>query len=98
MMQTVNFKLTDAQYRKLIKAREKGESVILRLNKSQKNPGGTSLLLSELEIKKLNDGNSHDIMFSRTRMGGIVANFADFSRFSSSDWNINWNCNYSEKF
>lgn len=72
MMQTVNFKLTDAQYRKLIKAREKGESVILRLNKSQKHPGGTALLLSELEIKKLNDGNSHDIMFSRSRMGGIL--------------------------
>ena len=51
MMQTVNFKLTDAQYKKLIKAREKGESVILRLNKSQKLSGGTPLLLSELEIK-----------------------------------------------
>ena len=71
-MQTVNFKLTVAQYRKLIKAREKGESVILRLNKSQKNSGGIPLLLSELEIKKLNDGNSHDITFSRSRIGGIL--------------------------
>lgn len=72
MMQTVNFKLTDAQYRKLVKAREKGESVILRLNKSQKHPAGTPLLLSELEIKKLSDGNSHDITFSRNRVGGIL--------------------------
>ena len=72
MMQTVNFKLTDAQYRKLIKAREKGDSVILRLNKTQKHPGGTPLILSELEIKKLNDGNSHDITFSRSRIGGIL--------------------------
>ena len=75
MMQTVNFKLTDAQYRKLIKAREKGDSVILRLNKSQKHPGGTPLILSELEIKKLNDGNSHDITFSRNRIeksGGLL--------------------------
>jgi hypothetical protein len=75
MMQTVNFKLTDGQYRKLVKAREKGESVILRLNKSQKHPAGTPLLLSELEIKKLSDGNSHDITFSRNRvekMGGIL--------------------------
>ena len=74
-MQTVNFKLTDAQYRKLIKAREKGDSVILRLNKSQKHPGGTPLILSELEIKKLNDGNSHDITFSRSRIeksGGLL--------------------------
>ena len=71
-MQTVNFKLTDAQYRKLIKAREKGDSVILRLNKTQKHPGGTPLILSELEIKKLNDGNSHDITFSRSRIGGIL--------------------------
>ena len=71
-MQTVNFKLTDAQLKKLSKAREKGESVILRLNKSQKHPGGTPLILSELEIKKLNDGNSHDITFSRSRIGGIL--------------------------
>ena len=75
MMQTVNFKLTDAQYRKLIKAREKGDSVILRLNKTQKHPGGTPLILSELKIKKLNDGNSHDITFSRNRIeisGGLL--------------------------
>ena len=72
MMQTVNFKLTDAQFKKLSKAREKGESCILRLNKSQKHPGGTPLILSELEIKKLNDGNSHDITFSRSRIGGIL--------------------------
>ena len=75
MMQTVNFKLTDAQFKKLSKAREKGESCILRLNKSQKHPGGTPLILSELEIKKLNDGNSHDITFSRSRIeksGGLL--------------------------
>ena len=67
-MQTVNFKLTDAQLKKL----SKGESCTLRLNKSQKHPGGTPLILSELEIKKLNDGNSHDITFSRSRIGGIL--------------------------
>jgi hypothetical protein len=75
MMQTVNFKLTDAQLKKLSKAREKGESVILRLNKSQKHPGGTPLILSEMEIKKLNDGNSHDITLSKSRIekiGGLL--------------------------
>ena len=75
MMQTVNFKLTDAQLKKLSKAREKGESVILRLNKSKKHPGGTPLILSEMEIKKLNDGNSHDITLSKSRIekiGGLL--------------------------
>lgn len=69
MVQTVNFKLTDGQYKKLIKAREKGESVILRLNKNQKHPAGTPLVISEVDIRKLNDGNSHD---TKSRMGGIL--------------------------
>ena len=75
MMPTVNFKLTGGQFKKLIKARQKEESVILRLNKSQKHPGRTPLILSELDIKKLNDGNSHDNTFSRKsieKMGGLL--------------------------
>ena len=62
-----HFKLTDSQMKKLTKAQEKGESVTLRLNKSQKSPTGVPLKISELEIKKLNDGNSHDI-----KVGGII--------------------------
>ncbi len=68
MVQTVNFKLTDAQLKKL----SKGESVTLRLNKSQKHPGGTPLILSEQEIKKLNDGNTHDIKSRIEKSGGIL--------------------------
>ena len=74
-MQTVSFKLTDAQFKRLSRAREKGGGVPLRLNKSLKYPGGTPLILSELDIKKFNDGNCHIITLSRSRiekMGGLL--------------------------
>ena len=72
MVQIVKFKLTDAQLKKLTKACEKGESVKLRLNNNQKHPAGAPLTLTKPEINKLNDGNSHDITFSKSRVGGFL--------------------------
>ena len=75
MVQTVNFKLTETQQKKIARAHKMRTSVILRLNKGQKHPGGTPLLLTEQEIATLNDCNSHDITFSYSRIkkiGGII--------------------------
>lgn len=75
MMQTVNFKLSETQQKKIARAHKMRSSVILRLNKGQKHPGGTPLLLTEQEIATLGDGNSHDITFSYSRIkktGGII--------------------------
>ena len=75
MPQTVNFKLTEAQQKKIAHAQKNGVSVILRLNIGQKYAGGAPLLLTDRKIEKLNDGNSHNITFSYSRvkkMGGIL--------------------------
>jgi hypothetical protein len=42
------------------------------LNKSQKHPGGTPLLLTEHQIATLNDGYSHDIKLPYKKTGGII--------------------------
>ena len=72
MTQTVNFKLTEAQQKKIIHARTNKLSVILRLNIGQKHVGGTPLLLTDREIQKLNDGNSHNITLPASRVGGLL--------------------------
>jgi len=71
----VNFKLTEVQHKKLSNAKHNGISVILRLNIGQKHVGGTSLLLTERELNKLKDGNSHNITLSSSRVkkiGGLL--------------------------
>jgi len=72
MTQTVNFKLTEAQQKKIVHARTNNISVILRLNIGQKHAGGTPLLLTDREIQKLNDGNSHNITLPASRVGGLL--------------------------
>jgi hypothetical protein len=75
MPQTVNFKLTEAQQKKIALAQNNGVGVILRLNISQKHAGGTPLLLTDREIQKLNDGNSHNITLASSRVkkiGGVL--------------------------
>jgi len=64
MLQTVNFKLTEVQHKKTANAKNDGISVILRLNIGQKHAGGTPLLLTERELEKRKDGNSHNITLS----------------------------------
>jgi len=70
--QTVNFKLTEVQQKKIANAKHNGISVILRLNIGQKHNGGTPLLLTERELEKLEDGNSHSITLSSSRAKKIV--------------------------
>jgi hypothetical protein len=75
MPQTVSFKLTETQQRKIALAKKEGVSVILRLNIGQKHAGDTPLLLTERELKKLDDGNSHNITLSSSRVkktGGLL--------------------------
>ena len=75
MLQTVNFKLTEVQHKKIANAKHNGISVILRLNIGQKHAGGTSLLLTERELEKLKDRNSHNITLSSSRIkkiGGLL--------------------------
>ena len=75
MLQTVNFKFTEVQHKKIANANNNGISVILRLNIGQKHAGGTPLLLTERELEKLKDGNSHNITLSSNRVkkiGGLL--------------------------
>jgi len=75
MPQTVNFKLTEVQQKKIANAKHNGMSVILRLNIGQKRAGCTPLLLTERELEKLKDGNSHNIALSSSRIkkiGGLL--------------------------
>ena len=67
-----NFKLTETQRKKIARAKKMKSSVILRLNKGQKHPGGTPLLLTEHQIATLNDGYSHDIKLPYKKIGGII--------------------------
>jgi hypothetical protein len=73
MLQTVNFKLTEAQHKKIANAKHNGISVILRLNIGQKHAGGAPLLLTERELEKLEDGHNITLSSSRVKkMGGIL--------------------------
>jgi hypothetical protein len=69
-----NFKLTETQRKKIARAQKMKSSVILRLNKGQKHPGGTPLLLTEHQKATLNDGYSHDIKlpYKKIKIGGII--------------------------
>lgn len=75
MQQTVHFKLTETQHKKLSQARSSGSSVKLRLSSARIHPAGTPLLLTENEVEKLKDGNTHNITLSHSRVkktGGIL--------------------------
>jgi len=78
MLQTVNFKLTEVQQKKLANAKHNRISVILRLNIGQKHAGGTPMLLTEQELEKPKNGNSINITLSSSRVkkiGGLLPLF-----------------------
>ena len=71
----VQFKLTEAQMNKLANAHKNKSEVRLKLNKNLVMPnGGIPLLLTKSEVKKLNDGKSHFITISASRIarGGFL--------------------------
>ena len=75
MYHKVNFKLTESQHKKLIHARSNGLGIRLRLSKSMITPGGTTILLTNNEMNKLQDGEQHNITISSSRvqkMGGFL--------------------------
>jgi len=53
MFQTVSFKLTEVQHKKIASAKNNGISVILRLNIGQKLAGGTPLLLTNILLANI---------------------------------------------
>jgi len=61
--------------KKLATAHENGTAVTLRLNRNMINVGGIPLVLTAKEVKKINNGNSHDINTSTTRVkqSGLLA-------------------------
>ena len=71
---TVKFKLGESQMKKLITARENGTAVTLRLNKNMIAGDGIPLALTAAENKKIQNGNTHDINISATRVkqGGFL--------------------------
>jgi len=52
----------------LITARENGTAVTLRLNKNMIAGDGILLALTATEYKKIQNGNTHDINISATRV------------------------------
>jgi len=60
--------------KKLITARENGTAVTLRLNKNMIAGDGILLALTATEYKKIQNGNTHDINISATRVkwGGFL--------------------------
>ena len=74
MEHEVKFNLTRCQMTKLAQAHKNAKSVTLRLDKNMISPTGIPLLLTETEIKKIQDGNKHDITISATRVkkGGFL--------------------------
>ena len=75
MYHKVNFKLTESQHKKLIHARSNGLGIRLRLSKSMITPSGTTILLTNNEMNKLQDGEHHNITISSSRvqkMGGLL--------------------------
>lgn len=71
----VHFKLTEAQMIKLANARKNKSEVRLKLNNNMIIPnGGIPLLLTNSEVKKLNDGKNHFITISASRIanGGFL--------------------------
>ena len=68
-----NVHLTDGQAYKLDLAARKHEPVTLRINPSKK--GNVDLYLTQRQINKLKDGNTHDLQFSKTQLaknGGLI--------------------------
>ena len=71
----VQFKLSEAQGKKLANAYKNKGEVRLKLNKNLVMPnGGIPLLLTNSEVKKLSDGKSHFITISASRVasGGFL--------------------------
>lgn len=72
---STNFKLTEAQMRKLANAHKNKTEVRLLLNSNMIIPnGGIPLLLTNSEVKKLSDGKNHYITISASRVakGGFL--------------------------
>ena len=75
MYHEVKFRLTQSQLKKLQHAKSIGSSAKLRLSNDLISPTGTSLPLTEKEVKRLSDGQVHDVTISRKRIekfGGIL--------------------------
>lgn len=70
----VKFQLSKAQMEKLAKAHKEGTSVTLRLSNDKISATGIPLVLTATEIKKMQDGKSHDIVISASRVksGGFL--------------------------
>ena len=70
----LNFKLSAPQMNKLAMARKNGTAVTLRLNKNMIMANGIPLTLTASEHKKIQNGNTHDINISATRIkhGGFL--------------------------
>lgn len=71
----INFNLSKTQMTKLEQAHKNKTAVTLRLNRNMILPnGGVPLELTDSEVKKLNDGKSHDVTISATRVkaGGFL--------------------------
>ena len=70
----VNFKLSDPQMKKLAMAHKNGMAVTLRLNKNMISANGIPLTLTASQHKKIQNGNTHDINISATRVrhGGFL--------------------------
>ena len=74
MRSEAKFKLTESQMIKLGNARKNGTHVTLRLNKNMIGAGGIPLPLTESQYKQIQNGNTHDITISATRVktGGFL--------------------------
>jgi VIT1/CCC1 family predicted Fe2+/Mn2+ transporter len=75
MYHKVNFKLTESQHKKVIHANNNGLGIRLKLSKSMITPSGTTILLTNNEMNKLQDGGIHTISISSSRvqkMGGFL--------------------------
>ena len=70
--QETRFSLTNGQLKKITKGVHDNEEFTLRLSKVNNNVQGYSLPLTSTQIKKLDDGNVHDIKFSLSQVNYIT--------------------------
>lgn len=68
------FNLSESQMTKLAQAHKNRTGVTLRLNRNMISPTGIPLMLTQSERRKINDGYSHDITISASRVktGGFL--------------------------
>lgn len=62
------FSLTKNQIQKIASAVQHDSEIVLRLSKDNFNQQGYNLPLTHSQINKLNDGNVHDLKFSKAQM------------------------------